>query len=70
MSGIRQGWVVRITGAGRSPGHEHVLALAAEGAQVAVTDTGKTERAVLRTVKAHCGTAISDLAIDSEGAPT
>src|SRR3982750_972510 len=40
MSGICEGRVVVITGAGRGLGREHALAFAAEGAKVVVNDLG------------------------------
>src|SRR3954463_16770638 len=40
MSGICEGRVVVITGAGRGIGREHALAFAAEGAKVVVNDLG------------------------------
>jgi len=42
MSGICEGRVVIITGAGRGLGREHALAFAAEGAKVVVNDYGVT----------------------------
>lgn len=68
MSGICRGRVVRITRADRSPGHEHALALAAEGDQYALPDPGETAKAVTDEGRAHCGTAIAGPGIDSRGA--
>ncbi|MFF5966488.1 SDR family oxidoreductase [Streptomyces collinus] len=61
MSGICQGRVVVVTGAGQGLGREHALALAAEGARVVVNDLGDTAKAVADEINAAGGAAVADL---------
>ncbi|MFJ8660418.1 SDR family oxidoreductase [Streptomyces sp. NPDC093795] len=61
MTGICEGRVVVVTGAGQGLGREHALALAAEGARVVVNDLGEAAaRAVAEEIRAVGGTAVAD----------
>ncbi|MFF9542493.1 SDR family oxidoreductase [Streptomyces albidoflavus] len=60
MTGICEGRVVVVTGAGQGLGREHALALAAEGARVVVNDLGDAAREVAKEIGARGGTAVAD----------
>ncbi len=57
MSGIVEGRVAIVTGAGQGLGHAHALALAAAGASVLVNDVGDAARETAAAIEAAGGTA-------------
>lgn len=68
MSGICRGRGVRITRAGRSPGHEEALVPVAEGAEYAVPHPGESAKAVTDEIKTTGGSAVAGPGIVSKGA--